>query len=221
MIFIIDFDGTLSPDDTVDKLLESYAPQAWEDLESDWLAGRISALECMREQIGLVQADRISLEKFFQKIRLDPHFRAFWLQVRQFAYVAIVSDGLDYAIQTALRGADLNDLPVFANQLNFVAPDRLTLSFPHRKSDCQGGNGVCKCAVATQLAQAHGGPIVLVGDGKSDACLAGIADVVFAKNSLVKHCTEKAIPFIEFADFSEVLSVVQTWPNKASLAALA
>lgn len=221
MIFIIDFDGTLSPDDTVDKLLEIHASSSWEDLEEDWLAGRISALECMRAQIGLVQADRISLEIFFQKIRLDPHFRAFWQHVREFAYVAIVSDGLDYAIQTALKGADLSDLPIFANRLNFVAPDRLSLSFPHQKSDCQGGNGVCKCAVATQLALSHGGPVVLVGDGKSDACLASVADVVFAKNSLVKHCMDRSIPFIEFTDFSEVLSAVRTWPQTANLAVLA
>lgn len=221
MIFIIDFDGTLSPDDTVDKLLENHADPAWEDLERDWLAGRISALECMRDQIGLVRADRIRLEKFFQGIKVDPHFRTFWRHVREFAEVAIVSDGLDHAIKVALQGANLSALPVFANQLSFVAPDSLSLSFPHRKNDCRGGNGVCKCAIATQLAQTHGGPVILVGDGKSDACLAGMADTVFAKGSLIKHCESERIPYIGFNDFSEVLDVVKTWPVDTALTALA
>lgn len=221
MIFVIDFDGTLATLDTVDTLLEHYAPPRWEELEADWLAGRISALECMREQISLVRADHITLGKFFQGIQLDPHFRKFWQHVRSFAQVAVVSDGLDYAIQTALRGAGLKDLPVYANQLNFIAPDRVELSFPHRKADCQGGNGVCKCAIAKQLTTGHGGPIVLVGDGKSDTCLAGIADMVFAKSSLLRYCIDREIPHIPFENFSDVLNAVKTWAPDTSLEALA
>ena len=221
MIFIIDFDGTLATEDTVDTLLEHHAPPRWEELEADWLAGRISALECMREQIALVRADRITLGKFFQGIKLDPHFRAFREHVRSFAHVAVVSDGLDYAIQTALRGAGLSNLPIFANQLNFITPDELELTFPHRQADCRGGNGVCKCAIAKQLATRHGGPVVLVGDGKSDTCLAGVADMVFAKSSLRKHCIENEIPYIAFEDFSEVLNVVKTWAPATPLKALA
>jgi len=211
MIFIIDFDGTLSPEDTVDKLLEHHADPLWHELETDWLAGRISAVECMREQVGLVRADRITLGKFFQDIRLDPHFSGFWQYVREFSMLAVVSDGLDYGIKAALRSAGLSGFPVFANQLDFVAPDQLSLSFPHLNADCRSGNGVCKCAIAKQLAAQHGGPIVLVGDGKSDACLAGIADTVFAKSSLITHCEDQGISHIAFEDFSEVLNVVKTW----------
>ncbi len=221
MIFIIDFDGTLSPEDTVDKLLEHHADPLWQELESDWLGGRISALECMREQVALVRADRIALGKFFQDIRLDPHFSAFWQYVREFAGLAVVSDGLDYGIKAALRGAGLSGFPVFANQLDFVAPDRLSLSFPYQNADCRSGNGVCKCAIARQMAVQHGGPIVLIGDGKSDACLAGIADIVFAKSSLIKHCEDQGISPIAFEDFSDVLSIVKTWPLDLPRAAIA
>lgn len=221
MIFIIDFDGTLATEDTVDQLLEHYADPRWEELERDWLAGKITALECMRDQVALVKADRITLGKFFQQICLDEHFMAFWQHARQFAQVAIVSDGLDYAIQTALRGAGLSQLPVFANQLDFIAPDRLALSFPYRQAECRGGNGVCKCAIAQQLAVTHGGPIVLVGDGKSDTCLAGMADTVFAKSSLLRYCQEKAIPHIRFENFSEILETVKAWSLESSLKAIA
>lgn len=221
MIFVIDFDGTLSPDDTVDKLLERHADPAWEALENDWLSGRISALECMREQIALVRANRISLEKFFRGITIDPAFRDFWLYVREFAEVAIVSDGLDHAIQIALQGSALSGLPVFANRLNFIAPEKLSLDFPHRKNDCRGGNGVCKCAIASELAKTHGGPIILVGDGKSDACLAASADTVFAKGSLIKHCQQKGIQYTSFSDFSDVLNIVKTWALENAYAALA
>jgi 2-hydroxy-3-keto-5-methylthiopentenyl-1-phosphate phosphatase len=125
--------------------------------------------------------------------------------------MAVVSDGLDFAIHTALRHAGVENLPVYANQLHFVSPDRLELTFPHRNADCAGGNGVCKCAIARQLAARHGGPIVLVGDGKSDACLAGIADVVFAKGSLIRHCDDRGIPHTPIRHFGDVLAVVREW----------
>lgn len=211
MIFILDFDGTLATEDTVDQLLEHHADPAWQDLEADWLAGRISALECMQNQVRLVSADHITLGKFFRNIRLDPHFDAFRRHVGRFAHLAVVSDGLDFAIHTALRHAGHDGLPVYANQLHFVSPDRLELTFPHRHAECGGGNGVCKCAVARQLAARHGGPIVLVGDGKSDACLAGIADVVFAKGSLIGHCLERGIAHTAVAHFGDVLQAVRAW----------
>lgn len=220
MLFVIDFDGTLAVDDTVDRLLEHYADPSWASLEADWLAGRITALECMGAQIGLVNADQVTLERFFRGIELDPHFPAFWDHVRPYAQVAVVSDGLDHAIHTALRGAGL-DLPVFANTLHFVGRDRLELSFPLRQTDCAGGNGVCKCAVARDLAKASGGPVVLIGDGKSDACLAARADIVFAKSSLLRHCQEQAIPHTPFEDFSDILRIVQAWSPAGKLPAIA
>ena len=60
MVFLIDFDGTLAVGDTVDRLLAEHADPAWEALEADWMANRISALQCMKSQIELVRAERSS-----------------------------------------------------------------------------------------------------------------------------------------------------------------
>lgn len=221
MIFAIDFDGTLSMQDTVDGLLEQFADPRWESIEADWLEGRIDAQTCMKSQLQLVCADQLTLEKYFRQIALDPSFHEFWRHVRQFAHVAVVSDGLDHAVQTALRHNGLGALPVFSNRLRFVGENRIDLEFPLRSASCAGGNGVCKCAVARGLQATHGGPIVLVGDGKSDACLAAEADVVFAKGSLVRHCEAKGIPFSPFETFADVLQIVQTWPIPAQQLAIA
>ena len=60
MLFIVDFDGTISKKDTIDALLEKFAPASWEDIEQTWLAGEIDAVECMSRQIAMVQADRVA-----------------------------------------------------------------------------------------------------------------------------------------------------------------
>lgn len=221
MIFVIDFDGTLALDDTVDRLLEDHADPSWRALETDWLEDRISAMECMRQQIRLVHAGRIALDRYFHGIRLDSGFAAFWQHVQDFAEVAIVSDGLDYAIHCALHEAGLVNLPVFANQLRFMPADRLELAFPHCNAACGGGNGVCKCEIARQLSAHHGGPVVLVGDGKSDACLADHADIVFAKGSLARHCENQGIAHTRFNDFADVLRSVNAWNIETRLFATA
>jgi 2-hydroxy-3-keto-5-methylthiopentenyl-1-phosphate phosphatase len=213
MLFVIDFDGTLSVRDTVDAMLERFAGPEWEAVEQEWLDGHITAVQCMQKQLRMVKSDHLSLENFFRSIQLDASFLPFYKHVSQFSKVAIVSDGLDHAIKVAMKNAALPDLPVYANRLHFV-PDGIDISWPHMSPTCNAGNGVCKCAVARDLADGDK-RVVLVGDGKSDACLAREADVVFAKGSLIKYCEQNDIPHIKFQTFADVLARVRTWPQEA------
>ncbi len=212
MLFVVDFDGTLSVRDTVDAMLENFADPEWAEVEQEWLDGHITAVQCMQKQLRMVQADNVTLETFFRGIQLDASFLPFYKHVSQFAQVAVVSDGLDHAIKVALKNADFPEMPVYANKLHFV-PDGIDISWPHKNPECRGGNGVCKCAVAGSLAGDR--RVVLVGDGKSDACLAKAADVVFAKGSLIKYCEQNGIPHIKFQTFADVLTRVKTWPQDA------
>ena len=70
---------------------------------------------------------------------------------------------------------------------------------------------MCKCAVADYVSKKVGGPVVLIGDGKSDACLALHADIVFAKSSLIKHCEKNNVKHHTFNTFDDVLKIVKTW----------
>ncbi len=213
MLFIIDFDGTLSVKDTIDDMLEHFADPSWEDIEQSWLNGDINAVECMTQQVRMVKTDNITLEGFFRGIQLDATFIPFYKHISRFAKVAIVSDGLDHAVKVAMRNAAMPDIPVYANHLHFT-PNGLDISFPNKVEGCAGGNGTCKCAIARNLALNANGPTVLIGDGKSDACLAGRADIVFAKGSLIKYCEKNNIPHFKFQTFADVLAKVKTWPNE-------
>ncbi|CAK0754720.1 2-hydroxy-3-keto-5-methylthiopentenyl-1-phosphatephosphatase [Gammaproteobacteria bacterium] len=216
MLFVIDFDGTLSLRDSIDHLLKIYADPVWKDVEARWLAGEISAVECMHQQISMVRADRLMLDAFFSSIELDKEFLPFYHYVNDFAEVVIISDGLDHAIDLALKSSGFPRLSVIANHLSFVS-DGIHIDFPHRNPCCMGGNGVCKCAVAHRLSALVGGPVVLIGDGKSDACLAKEADFVFAKNSLIDHCQRCGISYTSFSSFTDILAVVRDWPQVPSI----
>jgi 2-hydroxy-3-keto-5-methylthiopentenyl-1-phosphate phosphatase len=211
MLFIVDFDGTISVKDTIDAMLEQFADPSWEDVEQEWLDGKIDAVECMSQQISMVRADHVALEKFFRGIQLDASFLPFYKHVSQFSQVVIASDGLDHAIKIALRNVAWPEIPVYSNHLSFV-PKGVEMTFPLRKGNCKGGNGMCKCAVANTLVVDAGNPIVLIGDGKSDACLSAHADIVFAKGSLITHCEKNQIKHHRFQTFADVLNIVKQWP---------
>lgn len=211
MLFIIDFDGTLSVKDTIDDMLEQFADPSWQDIEQSWLKGEISAVECMTQQVRMVKADNITLEGFFRGIQLDASFVPFYKHISQFAKVAIASDGLDHAVKVAMRNAAMPDIPIYANHLHFT-PNGLDISFPNKVNSCAGGNGTCKCSIARNLALDSNEQIVLVGDGKSDACISGMADVVFAKGSLITHCEANQIKHHRFQTFADVLNIIKKWP---------
>src|SRR5438105_969289 len=98
MLFIIDFDGTVAPTDTVDALLERFADPEWRRIEAQWVAGEINSQQCMAAQLALVSGERGVLDDFLQSVVVDRCFPEFVREVSPYAQLAIVSDGLDHPI---------------------------------------------------------------------------------------------------------------------------
>src|SRR5437867_5091172 len=74
MLFIIDFDGTVAPTDTVDALLERFADPEWRRIEEQWVSGQINSQQRMAAQIALVKGDRAALMEFLHSVAIDPSF---------------------------------------------------------------------------------------------------------------------------------------------------
>lgn len=209
-VFVVDFDGTVSPRDTVDALLQRFAHPSWMDIEEEWVAGRLNSQQCMKAQLSLVTAERGELDDFFRSVTVDPSFAEFVSYARGLGEIAVVSDGLDYPIHDALRRASIGPIPVFANRLEFQ-DSGLDIDFPHADMACVPRSGVCKCAVARSFNGDRGLPVILIGDGRSDYCLARSSDYVFAKGSLRKYCESEGIPHIRYETFADILAVIRAW----------
>lgn len=204
---IVDFDGTISKQDTTDQILDRFAEPAWRSVEQDWLDGRIGSRECMRRQVDLLRVTPAELDAFIAGIEIDWGFSAFVrVCARHGIPVTVVSDGLDRTIRAVLGRAGLGSLPVVANHLESAGGDRWLLSSPYaaRSGDCT--SGTCKCAVADGL---HRPLTLLVGDGKSDHCVAGQADLVFAKKGLIAHCRDNGLPHHPFSTFCQAVSLLE------------
>lgn len=210
MLFIVDFDGTVAPIDTVDALLERFADPKWKQIEERWITGQLNSQECMKAQLALVSADRAILEDYLQSVAIDPFFADFVQYASTFSDVAVVSDGLDYPIRHALQNLNIPPIPIYANRLEFHTRG-LDISFPHMDAACAHQSGVCKCAVARALDAGRELSTVLIGDGRSDRCIARSADYVFAKGGLRRFCEDEGITHTPFDSFHDVLTVVRKW----------
>jgi 2-hydroxy-3-keto-5-methylthiopentenyl-1-phosphate phosphatase len=205
---LVDFDGTIAPLDTTDLLLQRFADPSWQDIEEDWKAGRIGSRECLVRQIDLVRATPQELDAFLREIEIDPGFPGFVALCREEGHdVTVVSDGLDRAVSTVLSRGGV-DLPYFANQLEWLGGKRWRLGFPHSRSDCRALSGNCKCHFAEA---AVGAVRIVVGDGRSDFCVAERADLVLAKGALAEHCRVGDLPYFGFQSFAEATDLLARW----------
>ena len=67
-----DFDNTISEYDVTDAILEKFADPSWEAVEEEWLAGKITARECMEKQISLIRASREELDSLLDEAESVP-----------------------------------------------------------------------------------------------------------------------------------------------------
>lgn len=204
----VDFDGTIMPCDTTDFLFERFALPQWRDIEAEWAAGKIGSRECMGRQVELLRATPHEIDEAIGELEIDPDFAAFIALCASSGIGAtIVSDGLDVVIGSVLARHGL-DTPFFANRLVSNGSNTWRLEFPHSRDDCAVNAGHCKCARTEPYRKLDK---VVIGDGRSDFCIAGRADLVLAKASLLKECRANHLPHLPFRDFREILELLPAW----------
>jgi 2,3-diketo-5-methylthio-1-phosphopentane phosphatase len=140
---------------------------------------------------------------------IDPHFGEFYNFCRQRGIdVKVVSDGLDFYIDFVLRRHGLSEIPFYANRMTFEGEKPRTIEFPHANETCSKC-GTCKTNIL-ESCQALYRTILYVGDGYSDLCPAGKADLVFAKGILWTRLSGKdgkgVRKYRSFRDVREYLS---------------
>jgi HAD superfamily phosphoserine phosphatase-like hydrolase len=207
----LDFDGTVTEEDVGNSFFETFGGPGTRAIVADYRAGRISAHECFRRETEAL--GRLPLEKAEQFFRSRP-VRDGLPELVEFCRsreidITILSDGLDYYIDTILAHHGLGDLPRVANRL--VVPERGTgldieprVEFPYRDAECDR----CGCCKRNQMVTRAGEEDVIgfIGDGFSDRCVAAYADIVFARGELQAYCQEENISYLPYTTFHEVVA---------------
>ncbi|MBF0329356.1 MAG: MtnX-like HAD-IB family phosphatase [Nitrospirae bacterium] len=196
----IDFDGTITDSDITDAVIKKFARPEWEAVERLWEAGAIGSMECLSKQMALIDASLAEILEYAGEFSVNETFSAFvnFLRKNEMPF-AIISDGFDLIIKKILSKSGLSNIPVYSNRITEIYGELMT-SFPYNKTGCS--SGVCKCSVAR--ANSGGLPVIHIGDGRSDFCLAEDAAHVFSKKKLTDYCRTKNLNHTPFFDFKTI-----------------
>lgn len=203
-----DFDGTISRKDIGDAFIQHFGE--FEPHHGRLLAGEIRVAEYWRIALSTFGPDagEEAIRAFARQQELDPYFAEFREFCRRRGIpLTIVSDGFDTYIETLLDQHSLADIPVFCNRLTFSGPSPVPF-YPMASESC-----TCFCASCKRnalLDAAHPDSIlVFVGDGRSDACAAEHADVIFAKGHLAAFCNAERLPHYPWKNFFDVKRLLE------------
>jgi len=201
---LCDFDGTVAQEDVGNLLFRTFSGNGGSmEIVERWRRGEISSRECLEREAELVRVNEQALDRFVTARHLDPYFKDFHdFATKRGMEVVIMSDGLDYYIESLLVKHGLGEIEFFANRMKLDG-DRVSVEFPYfgllECTDC----GCCKTHHLFRYRE-KGYFIIYVGDGLSDRCPCETADLVFAKGALQQFCREKGIDHIEFRNFRDV-----------------
>jgi 2,3-diketo-5-methylthio-1-phosphopentane phosphatase len=205
--YLCDFDGTVAPSDIGAALFERFAVRGREEAAralARWKADQIGHRELTEIECRCIEATEEEALTFARAHPIDPDFASFTRAARARGDVVMVaSEGYDFYVGDLLERAGVVDVHWRANHARFEGR-RLIPEFPWADPSCpRCGN--CKAQYVREH-RAQGFRVVFVGDGLSDRCGAGAADVVFARASLWDWCRREGVtarPFVNFKVLAE------------------
>jgi len=207
---LCDFDGTVTEKDGLYSFFVKHANEGWREIEKAWNENKISSKECLFKEFEAVpDLSPELIENHVKTVKLDPYFKDFlkFLSADKFDFY-IVSDGADYFINKALENSGIKGINIISNHFEFKNGSGFILDFPNDSKDCTNNAGTCKCSVLKKMKQKYK-QVIYIGDGISDFCVSGRADILFAKKKLLNYCRGNNIKYIEFNTFKDIINFLQ------------
>jgi 2-hydroxy-3-keto-5-methylthiopentenyl-1-phosphate phosphatase len=199
-----DFDGTITRRDTLHLIVEHFGDRSvWDRIEPDLRAGRVSIEEAMEAEFATVRAEPGAvLEVVRREAGVREGFGRFvaWAEAAGHRLV-VFSNGFRVVIEDVLERAGAGHLPVYCHDAEF-SPAGTRLVWSARGEVC----GLCgrHCKRHELEGVREGDRVVYLGDGISDRCVSGAADVLFARDTLADWLVEQGRPYVPFEDFDDV-----------------
>jgi 2-hydroxy-3-keto-5-methylthiopentenyl-1-phosphate phosphatase len=203
---VVDFDGTITERDTLVQIVQSQAPDVFQQLEDDLDAGRITLRQCIQREFEAVRGEHDQIvSEAVSHARVRRGFAEFATAALAAGHrLVVVSSGFESIIRPVLEAAAVPELEVVAHEVRF-SPHGSAVEFRHGE-DCDVCGQQCKRSVVTSLGD--GGRVVYIGDGYSDRCAALAADRVFARRELALYLARDGVAFEPFDDFVQIRSAL-------------
>jgi len=206
-IILCDFDGTITLEDTCEKILQRFVERNWQKYDLALEKGTISLHECMQVQFGMIKADKASIVEFVRPVSLREGFVEFvkFCKTREIPLI-IVSAGLDFVIESILNLHRIT-LPIIAARTSF--DNGILLTFP----PLHYSDSIDFKADLVRYYKNQQKQVIFIGDGASDLHGALAADVVYS----VKEKYLSTQIGIDFSDFSELRDTLRNFREHSKL----
>ncbi len=205
---LVDFDGTITSKDTNVLLVKRYMNDAIKHLlEIRDKLNYMEYLDLLFKEIKISEKEYINL--ILERVQIAEGFIDFYNNIKNNNIpFAILSGGFDNAIIPLLGKYDIKDINVYANTLKFDGCN-ITVNYFHGDVNCcdMGPCGNCKVKHFEKFKEDNY-KVIFIGDGFTDRAIAEKADIVFAKDGLLKYCSENDINCIEWTDFNDINKVI-------------
>lgn len=207
LIFLVDFDRTITLNDSTDELMNQFNPQLVEEYQGKFRRGELRVREYIKGLLESLKLTKEDYEKAVSKnLQIDPDFKKF---IELGYEMRIVSAGTYENILPNFQkeGIDIPLEHIYSNKLTF-REDNIEISFPYDNEDSD--EGICKKTILLKYKQKYK-KVFFIGDGYSDIGAASKADFVFAKRGryLEKYCLEKGIDVFVYDTFHDIIEYVK------------
>lgn len=205
-IILSDFDGTITTEDTLVKILDAFAGQLWRAIGKRIENNEFGTGIGLKQEFGLCDPKKATKEQIVrllnEEIEIDPHFKTFLEFSKKEGYeFIIVSGGFSLCIDTILKKYNIGNLPYYSNKLLFEK-HKLDIDYPYPSEGCKEC-GNCK-TMHLRRYRSIGYNIVYIGDSTTDRCPVKYADLVFAKGSLSEYCLKEKIAHVPYETFADI-----------------
>jgi len=198
-----DFDGTITQKDISFLLLDAFTDGDWRQLLAEYRESKIPVGSFNTKAFAMIKTDGQTLIEFVQreaKIQAGFHELLAFCHKKDFQFV-IVSNGLDFYIDTILRNIGVDNIQVFAAQTQF-SPRGLEVKYIGPEGN-QLQNDFKEAY--TRLFLKRGYRIVYVGNGLSDIPAARLSHHIFARDELLIGCKGINLNCTPFIDLNDVV----------------
>lgn len=211
LAILIDFDGTMTTEDTNNKLIDVYGDDTASILGKKFREGKISFPEYFQgemSQLRLTEDEYIDF--LLTRIEISPGFLDFYKKTKEKGIrVGVISGGFENGIIEFLKKHGIEDMEIFANRLVFDQ-DKPRIDFlDGAETICcdRGPCGNCKVKHYNKYKE-DAEKVIFIGDGVTDMPVAEVAEIVFAKEALAQYLDKKGIEYIKYEDFTDINNII-------------
>ncbi|GAG90066.1 unnamed protein product [marine sediment metagenome] len=184
-------------------ILDAFGSRDWRQLLTQYREGKISVGRFNMKAFAMVKADKQTLLEFVKsKGKLRDGFRELlaYCHRKGFEFV-IVSNGLDFYIETILRDIGMDNIEVFAAQTQF-SPDGIDVRYIGPDGNQLEDNFK---EAYVRLFLERGYRLIYAGNGISDLSPARQAHHIFATGELLTYCKEMNLNCTPFIDLNDII----------------